>query len=279
MGRSKQKPTSRISIYERQNLASMIENILARHQLAFPCPISADDLVALWRSTMSDINRIFWDAARNRALAGYLSPFIEPLSQGVLLEFDFGKLLLKIPDLMFNDNKLPIWNRKAEMEFVDPHEVLGPKKYAELSDWAKVAVHIHTRVEMTKTVLTRIVRLASTVGQLKRMAPELVKYTATQTQEAFGGQERRSPLPDEWMKIDRMLVRCSLDHLTFCYLLPKIEDQPRKADELPWIWDQVGAYCADHNSRPAQEKHAQLSKYTLPFDSNPMELGKFTRAE
>lgn len=278
MGRAKQKiaVTARLSVYEKRNFNDTIDNLTERHRLALPCPLGAEDLVALWCGNMDDVDRNFWRAAQVKLIRGDNLPFIEPDSQGVLLDFGFARLCLQIPKTVFDGAKLPIWNRQSDMSLVNPQHILGDELYASLRDWAKVAVHIHTRVEMTKLILKKITGIANTVGQLNRMAPELVKYSSALTQQALGEQERRSPLPDEWMQLDRMLVRTSLDHLTFCYLLPKVEDQP-DADAAPWIWDSVGAATAAlFTSRPSREAGARLDTYKLPFDPNPMELGTFS---
>ena len=282
MGRGKQKTatTSRITNRERAEFNDSVDCLTARHRLAHRCPLKPEDLVALWRANMSPVDLNFWLAAQAKAQSGDdLYFIIKPEAQGVLCDFDFGRVCLQIPKATFEEGKFPIWDRQRDMSFVDPAVVLGADLHKELREWALNAIHIHTRVEMTRQMLKEILNISNTIGQINRMAPELVKYANPLTQQALTKQERRSPLPEEWMQIDRTVMRSSLDHLTFCYLLPRVEESEVDADSLPWCWDGPGIGCARYTVRPEPIHLRQLSTYKLPFDPNPMELGTFISPE
>lgn len=279
MAKGKTEATTRITGGERIAINGTISVLIARHRLAHRCPLTPEELCALWRANMGKVDLNFWSAAFEMARSGSDLPFYMPSAQGVLLHFDFGKVCLEIPDDVFEAGNFPFWDRCRDMSFVDPRGVLStPERYREFSDWALTAIHIRTRSEMTRTILMRLLAISNTVGQLNRMAPELVKYASGLTQQALGEQERRSPLPDEWMTIDRTVVRSSLDHLAFCYLLPKSSGV--SLDDMTWCWDGPGTDNADSSARPRDGNlEKQLSTYKLPKDSNPMALGTFSHSE
>lgn len=276
--RQKSEANTRLTVTERSSLESKVDSLVNRHRAALACPLSPEALVDLWRANMNHTDMVFWEAAQAKLSVDGNFPLVTPSSQGVLLEFDFAKLLLQIPDTTFRASKLPFWDRRKDMTFVDPRSVLSSAVYKEFREWAMHAVHIHTRTGLTKETLKKIIAISSTVGQLNRMAPELVKYTDMMSQQALSRQERRSPLPDEWMKIERTIVRSSLDHLTFCYLLPAVDDDVQMGN-TPWVWDGPGTFSATYMTQPKRELYAELCTYKLPFDPNPMEFGTFVRAK
>lgn len=279
MARSKGKTTitPRLSAREKGAFFGAVANLADRHPSAHPCPLGATDLVALWKANMSHLDLNFWDAAHAKMQSGDEMPLVKPRSQGVILAFDFGRVLLELPDTVFAEAMSPVWRRYPEI--TDPVAVVGPEKAAALRAWAQTAIHISARVKMTLEIMQRILDICNTAGQLNRVAPELVKYVDPMTQQAFNEQERRSPPPPgDWLLINRTAVQAALGHLSFCYLLPKADPQPVFSTERPWCWDLTSAlHRAGWMSRPeTAELAAKLCVYKLADNPNPMELGTFS---
>ena len=273
--RQKAEITSRLTMAERYDLESLIDTMLIRHRMASVCPLSPEELASLWRANMNHTDKTFWEAARAKLSAEGDIPLLTPTAQGVLLKFDFAKLLLQISDTTFKVGQIPFWDRHKDMTFINPEEVLSPGALKAFREWAMRTVHIWKRAELTSETLKRIVNISSTVGQINRMAPELVKYTNILSQQALRQQERRSPIPAAWMDLNRTNVRASLDHLAFCYLLPSADGW---FHHMPWVWDRSTSRQALYQTKPRNGMEEKLSTYHLPSDPNPMELGTFEHA-
>lgn len=270
----------RLGVYERERSVNIVNDLLNRHVCAHQAmfPLTPEDCIQLWLHTMAPYERALYDATREFRL---VHPDEDsPLSMCNHLPFriQFGEtvLLMQVSRDFLLRGKFPMFYRNQPPPPCPVYSVLSEKKATSFVDWSMKAVHLVHRVQTSIGVLEKVIDLANTAGQLQRMAPDLLKYMHELTNKALQGQERRSPLPNEWMEVDRLKLRCALDHLGVCYLLPKAtnsRDRIWSSDE--WVFDQM-VDRASYDLRAGIEKRDGVSKYTLPESSNPMELGTFT---
>jgi hypothetical protein len=164
-------------------------------------------------------------------------------------------------------------------EFCKPHLLLAADKAKAFDEWCRRSIHTFARCRASHDMIMSLTNMASTVGQLYRMAPELVRYTQLHTQDALAKQERRSPLPAEWMQVDRMTLRATMDHISLCYLLPDPANGSLEIGSVVWSalwpWAGNGLIFSNYNNRPGSELTAQLTSYELPNDPNPVVMGLF----
>lgn len=267
---------TKISVAEREAIKQTSRQLLYRHLAVPQCPLHPSALLDLWAESLVPTDRYFLDAAKAKFYHDRGLTLPPTYGQGVLLRFSFGCVLLQIPRGVFNGEQMPMFVTKTRPTF-NPAKVLSPEKCVELEEWAKLTVHIYTRVVQTRATLSAVLGLASTVGQLVRMAPDVVRYTDGLTREALGSQERRSPLPDAWMQMDRLEVEAAQGHLAFCYLLPPDDTRDLRSPTV-WCWTKAGHADAIDNTFPPDypnTKFPELSDYLLPRSANPLEFGTF----
>lgn len=98
------------------------------------------------------------------------------------------------------------------------------EEFQALVQWMRACETIRNQIGSAYEVLKRVLDMVTTVGQLKRMVPDLIRYLPTEAREALAEQKRRSSLPAAWASTDRAAVREAVDLIARCYLLPKPEN-------------------------------------------------------
>lgn len=104
--------------------------------------------------------------------------------------------------------------------------------------WVENAAMLRTEVWEAREVLNKVIAMASTAGQLQRMAPDLMRYLPSDYQKAAAKQQRRSQLHADWATTDRAKVREAITVVAKAYLL----------DPHPNMYSHFGASDADDNS-------------------------------
>jgi len=270
MNRRKRAPTRRITPYEVGDIDRTVHNLLERHLYVEPCPLDSFDLTSMWSANMHELERETWLALEKwKQVPTFISPLRSPNTMAIVAHFeDNARLAIQFQaDMLVN---FSVWARHDNV--MAPAQVLTPEKYEAFNAWARRSVHNRARVAMSKVSIEKITSIAKTVGQLYRMAPDLVRYTHPLTQQAMRAQFRMSALPDEWMLVDRTAVRVALDHLALCYLMPEDSDTDRAVKV--WTAETAGIYSA-YDSRISHEEIARLSSYTLPSSEDPTAIGSF----
>jgi len=90
-------------------------------------------------------------------------------------------------EFTFNEGELP----KSKM-------VVGHKhpKYAEILDWAEHNCVLAEQVILAQRVVTRIINVCSSAGQIKRvMQPEILRFLPDHIMQSFSDAERQSRIP------------------------------------------------------------------------------------
>jgi hypothetical protein len=256
---------------EKDRMRSMIDRLLLRHMVSTPCPLPPSKLAALYAATMPDYVRHTWEAAITWwRTTGDRPPLRRVELVGVPVLLPYGeRLVLQIECESIERESYPMWAYDAPdlANPIDTVKVLGDDA-REFHDWACTAINVHHRTVQTSGVARKVIELASTVGQLHRMCPDMVKYTYNQTREALERQQRRSPRPYGWENIDRRQLRESMDHLALCYLLPEIEaggisGPSGYAYTQTWIFSRETITSASGKAHPSHANRALMSSYSL----------------
>lgn len=229
---------------EKQNMANRLQCYLGRHIVTIPPMPHRDLLLPLIVS--SQFNGPEYEVWANVRKLWLDKPDKTPhmmasvQSMGYDLMFDGGHAFgLQAVTEVLTECRIPSW---LPVRHTDRHsgnpvlvsEVVPEQVLPEFTEWCHTSVLITERVCRTWNVLHDVLRLASTVGQLHRMMPDLLKYVYDTTKQALEQQQRRSPLPQGWMDIDRAAIRHAGDHLALCHMLPQQPFEERnwhRADE------------------------------------------------
>lgn len=215
----------RIDERTRDRMIGTLERLLSRHVKSTVCPLDADGLALIVGASLPDYAATAWNAMRNWWLHSLKEPppFRAAEFIGIPILLPNGpRLYMQISADDLEPGHYPLFNgMTAIAQPVEPALVLPQASVSDFIDWGVSAVQIVKRSGRTSVTLDTLVNMASTVGQLHRMCPDLVRYTYTRAQEALARQERRSPLPDDWMTVDRRAIRDMLDHLALCHLIPE----------------------------------------------------------
>jgi hypothetical protein len=261
---------------EKTRMRETIDKLTLRHLAATVCPLPPSKLAALYSGAMDPIMRTTWENVITWWRNTDARPPVKfsPLAAVPVLMPYGERLVMQIRGDTLESEKYPMWGRdEPDMaQPIDVAKVLGDDAH-EFHEWVCLAVNVNRRVAQTNHVAYKIIELASTVGQLHRMCPDMVKYTYSQTREALERQQRRSPRPHGWDRIDRRVLRESMDHLALCYLLP--EENAGHENTYGFLCTENWIFCretiasASGEATPSYKQHPLISSYSL-------ESGMFT---
>lgn len=235
----------RITECERNSMDETTLHYLTRHVVAHGQIEDHDALRDLMVASLPDHIRPVWHAMRYWYTTDGKKPSAldQQSAHGIPVVFPSGKkLLLQYTLIAANFREEPMLDlSEVAVNTVSAVDVLGEEKATQLEEWCVTACQIAARVHRSWTTACSITSISSTVGQLHRMCPDLVRYVFPQTAKALETQVRRSPLPDEWMNISRSAVADMVNHLALCYILPECkrqrDDYRAVLDSSCWAFD------------------------------------------
>ena len=226
---------AKLSEDEKHGMGQRLCTYLGRHIHSIPnMPAPLDTSLAMIEQVYEGPEREAWWALRrmwdglDSGNTGYSMRMMkQPTTVGVTLEFpDGGKVGLQIPDDVLRVMNVPFWYPVNDrMPVLNPSVVLSAQMCEEFTEWATHSLVVVERVARTWGTIREVINLASTVGQIHRMMPDLIKYVYPTTAKALENQQRRSPLPHGWMDIDRRMVRDAQDHIALCHMLPEAQEE------------------------------------------------------
>lgn len=101
-------------------------------------------------------------------------------------------------------------------------------------DWANIAADLSDDARNARRTIEELLDIIKTVGQLKRMVPELIQYMPDNLKEALDGQLRRSPFPSEWAAFDKSKIERLLLVLAKGHLVGSIAKSKAKNADFDW---------------------------------------------
>lgn len=262
--------TRQLSLEEKEHIQRHLSHMLGRHALSHACPLNQKELRTLMYASLTPEQQFIVDYGNQLKQAGLDSPVDTADVIGVPIVAGDTRLLFyaQASDIQDHDEDaiaIPITKRNR---FIDTDSLnLAPDRLAAFNDWAIQCPMILKRCSDTWVTLYRIIEMANTPGQFKRMVPDLVKYLNTQSQVVLNEQQRRSRMPDAWADFPRIDLRNAVDHIAMCYLLPKPEGIESRmgwndvAHAEPWAFCRSTLDKAHYVARRGVDE-ASLSKVT-----------------
>ena len=203
---------------EGAQLAAPLLRVLEHTVEFLACPLSADEMLAVWNAEFPK------DVAEALELARRLKYARTNAWRTTIAEFNVPELALHARLVLpaeyhsaFNE-----WMPSAGSERVIPLRVfesaLGEARAAEFKEWAQAAALCQVKHDRARATIGDLTRMTSTYGQLRRMVPDLVNYLGPQARLLLDSQERKSPFPPEWAaspkdNIEHLLLALAEWHL------------------------------------------------------------------
>lgn len=207
---------SRISLQHRQDAMETLDKLLGRLIKQVPFPLE-NDLATIWEKSLPREYRKACDTIRTYCKEVGAAPPLET-SVAIHLPVDFGSHLYLV---QLYGNKFVKYHhaRPVPVEFLG----LAPEDAKTFQDWCEQTAAIGRKIDEAWWTIDRLFSMASTAGQLKRMAPDLLRYLPENLQRAANMQDRRSRLPPEWTTFPRGNVHNMVTLVATCYMLdPKV---------------------------------------------------------
>jgi hypothetical protein len=134
-----------------------------------------------------------------------------------------GGEFMDLPTWAEGPHHMPLHKFGADMRrwiTVDQiYEAINKERGNEFLKWGHNAGLVsNAHLEAIKTI-EEILSMTSTVGQIRRMVPEIVQYCTPKQQAKLNEQQRRSPFPAEWAAYDKSRVQRLLDALAKGHLV------------------------------------------------------------
>jgi hypothetical protein len=140
-----------------------------------------------------------------------------------------------------------ICGRDVGKHRVVPLEIYKPgmteEQFQSLIDWGEQIVELEREVAQVMFTFDEILKMASTIGQLKRMVPEIVNYAPKNLREALLDQKAQSALPGEWGPYDKTRVVYMLQSLAKFHLLYSINPEEREERGSPGLDRDTYTWC------------------------------------
>lgn len=253
---------------EKGHMKTFLHSLAARHVGQTKCPMNPEQLARIVEASFpQERGAAAWRAMREWWVIREATPppFKRQDFVGIPILMPNGhRLMIQLSEGTMSPEKYPLFKQGPRWHEVDAGYLFNDTERSDFQDWAYLCVQVAGRSRDTQVMIEQLVDMASTVGQLNRMCPELVRYSFAMTQDALQKQERRSPLPYGWMEVDRRAIHLMLEHLALCYLLPEVSSVV-KFQELTahteWVFDhQTLLYC-DFSARPHDAYINTMSKW------------------
>jgi hypothetical protein len=140
-----------------------------------------------------------------------------------------------------------ICGRHAAKHRVIPLEIYKPgmteEQFQSLVDWGTQIVDLEREVAQVVFTFDEILKMASTIGQLKRMVPEIVNYAPKHLRMALMDAKAQSALPSEWGPYDKTKVVYLLQSLAKFHLLYSINPDEREERGSPGLNRNSYTWC------------------------------------
>lgn len=240
----------------KQEMKAEISTLLGRGIGAFPCPLTDDEITEFWNSTIPPefLEHYVALKAANfnmRSLeSGEGRIYIHGLGEVVRLIIHSRSEMLVTPAEI--RRRMPGYTSTSEHMILSAEEVrrLHPAGH-KLTEWCELSAGLLNEAVLAYNTLCAVIEMCSTVGQLRRMVPDLVDYLSVEKQAVIREQQRASSLPAEWAAYPREPVHAALCTCAKFHLLRAVPEFKLHATER---W---------HNTRDLWE-HQTHARFAAP---------------
>lgn len=202
-------------------------NILIGRGVAFlPCPLTEMDdhtKVLAARVRVED-----WTAARHASAAGYSMKRSHEYKMPYVPYDGHSLQILVKPSEVFlwhpsweAESKRSKWEESSPFSLSEMQFLLGPDLGGKFDSWVADVKQFHREAFSAYGTCKKIVRMASTPGQLRRMMPDLLDRLGARAQKLLKDQKRASSMPFEWAEFPREPVYAAEALIAKCHLLPE----------------------------------------------------------
>jgi hypothetical protein len=119
--------------------------------------------------------------------------------------------------------------------------------------WLKHEDFVNRACAGVLLTLRDLLEMATTVGQVVRMAPDLEKYLPSDKLAAFQRQSVKSPFPRDFAGYNRSWVREMQNVLAHCYLLPEARGYKHPDEIQPPYFEVTSALRMSWGRKPTSE--------------------------
>lgn len=227
--------TARITQAEHNEIVEKFSEMLGRIINANPCPLTPDEMIQAWENTLPEDY-----VAAYRTMERYARTSQEKTNRAdlPLRQKDGTCITVRLHIGGYGNHSKNHTEKFAIYRHEEPVPLaqmdLPAERLESFVEWMQLAPLLLARNKCAYSTIEDLLRMASTVGQVKRMAPELVYYMSDRYKAAANEQQRRSPLSPEWSMYPRAAVKECIDTLAICHLLPPGRRQVAYVEDIPW---------------------------------------------
>lgn len=118
---------------------------------------------------------------------------------------------------------------KYEVELIE-----GTRHYDTVSNWCKKQLRLEDQILRCDVVINAIVNSCNTIGQYKRVSPELIAFLPSDYQQVLKDYEKQSPYPA--ITVEPEEIDTTLSNLAFCSLQPEHKSEADHKRHCSWRW-------------------------------------------
>lgn len=229
---------TKLSRAEKQSIQNAYEKLAGRAIAFTECPIPRAKMVGVW------------NGFENKEALGAtltLKRLGESVSRYIVHDATLGEgapwpWTINIRNYDFKDEGFePLYNFAAARDDEPTYEsfvaAMGDD-YDTFVEWAKRAHNIHLEYSKGKTTLENVLKMCSTVGQVHRVAADLIHLMSPGVQQALSEMKVRSPLPADYFELNHDDVKELGLFISKCALLPPLpngrHDDARIIHYMTW---------------------------------------------
>jgi hypothetical protein len=246
---------NRVDYQTTSELTARLHSVLNETVKFLRCPLTADEMRSIWHRDLPDEIKQAHELLTAYKYLDYRHSATEHM------------VIFVVPDLQLHGGQLGVRfylnpQERDEGEFMDlpswqegPHHMplhkfgpderrwittdqirhaIGGEKTKEFFEWAVAAGQTSVAHLEAQETIKNILEMAATVGQVRRMVPEIVQYCTPRQQAALNEQERRSPFPNGWAEYDKSRVQRLLDALAKGHLVSGLGKVSASNSEFSW---------------------------------------------
>jgi hypothetical protein len=212
----------------KESMKKDINKLLGRIITAHASPLSPSQTSDFWNHSLP---REYYEAYLLLEKQGFNINSLTHYSQAMWIRVEgdrfikymsitnFDQQMMIVPDSMRQRLRMDD-KRERYAPSPDILEKACPIPYSEFLEWAVNSAKIVEQHNTALDTANQLIDMCSTVGQLRRMVPDLADYLPRDKQDILRNQSRASSLPHDWAAFDRACVDIMLTAMARNHLLP-----------------------------------------------------------
>jgi hypothetical protein len=207
-----------------------IDDLLGRIIPAMPCPMDEAQIENFWNGMLPrDIQDAYYRLLKaNFATGSLTSPWgimvidVGPFEAMVHLHSEDRLLVIPAEMQKRLSRRDARYNYKEYIYRPDRESLFHscPIVFNDFIKWAMQWASTERDFNDAYDTICKLIDMCSTVGQLKRMVPDIADYLPPEKQLMIRNQQRASSMPYDWATFERSKVDQALNAMAKCYLLP-----------------------------------------------------------